>query len=80
MTITVDTPEGLKSGSAVREVFVQYQPGFMGVQAGGHATLRGEAVEVDLGARGKLFALMRSKFSEDAGYRIFFKVFPGRRA
>lgn len=57
MTVTVETPEGLKTGSAVREVSVQAGP-----RLSPHmlpiVKLKGEAVVVDLGKRGVLFALL----------------------
>lgn len=56
MTVTVETPEGLKSGSAVREV--GYATGWGPFpEQGPHITYRGEAVVVDLGKYGVLFAL-----------------------
>src|SRR4051812_15423843 len=61
MTVTVTTPEGDKTGSAVREVSVTH---------GLHLTpemqpavhLKGEAVVVDLGSRGVLFALLNGYY------------------
>jgi hypothetical protein len=59
MTIAVETPEGLKTGSAVREVIY----GGGNSRGGGVPTInlrgKGEAVVVDLGERGVLFALLR---------------------
>ncbi|MFA5899618.1 MAG: hypothetical protein WC829_10945 [Hyphomicrobium sp.] len=50
MTVEVQTPEGPKSGTAVRAA----------VDAGGrNAKVEGEAVAVDLGRRGYLFALLK---------------------
>ena len=57
MTVTVETPEGDVSGSAVREI----QNSLHGPplsQQGNPARVRGEAVVVDLGERGVLFALI----------------------
>jgi len=56
MTVTVETPEGIKTGSAVREVAVRRgialtPESLPSVQS------KGEAVAVDLGKRGVLFAL-----------------------
>ncbi len=72
MTVEVETPEGLKTGSAVREVTLH---------RGLHLTpemlpqvdLKGEAVVVDLGKRGILFAMEGG----DYGTNILFKMFPG---
>lgn len=57
MTVTMETPEGLKTGSAVREVTVRRgialtPESLPSVQS------KGEAVAVDLGQRGVLFALI----------------------
>lgn len=64
ITVSVETPEGLKTGSAVREVYVQDQPSF-GIELNHPSQrLHGEAVVVDLGKRGVLFALMGDASSE----------------
>lgn len=61
VTVEVDTPEGLKTGSSVIEVKTS--------RSGDHSIpspnmlsykVRGQAVTVDLGQRGKLFALLDS--------------------
>lgn len=54
--VNVETPEGQKSGSAVREVTIFQQPKVGDSGPGSFA--RGEAVAVDLGKRGVLFALI----------------------
>jgi hypothetical protein len=66
LTVEVDTPEGLKTGSSVIEVatskgskFAIPSPGALSYK------VRGEAVTVDLGARGLMFALLRSDESSD---------------
>ncbi len=59
MTVVVETPEGIKTGSAVRQVsnssFIRLinWPG-----AGPGANFKGEAVAVDLGKRDYLFAIL----------------------
>jgi hypothetical protein len=72
MTVEVETPEGLKTGSAVREVTVHHglklTPEMLP-----QVDLKGEAVVVDLGKRGILFVLN----SGDYGTDILFKMFPG---
>ncbi len=70
MTVSVETPEGLKSGSAVREVI------YGGATKGGGGPglalkCRGEAVMVDLGERGKFFALLGSGHCTDVLLRAF---------
>lgn len=59
LTLEVETPEGLRSGSGVIQVrYVKAIP-FLGVSAAWGATVTGEAVAVDLGPRGVLFALLK---------------------
>jgi hypothetical protein len=71
ITVEVETPEGLKTGSAVREigVFTDIKIGDVG---GGGAGVTGEAVVVNLGERGVLFATV----GEDFGYSVMFRAFP----
>ena len=57
VTVVVDTPEGVKSGSAVREVRVHTEPGLLGVSKQGVSRQVGEAVVVDFGEKGALFVL-----------------------
>lgn len=60
LTVEVDTPKGLRTGSSVIEV----RTGAVhlgGIGGGASAEVSGEAVTVDLGARGLLFALLRSE-------------------
>lgn len=66
LTVEVETPEGLRTGSSVIEVFTAIAgqnsiptPGYVSRRA------RGEAVAVDLGKRGVLFALLRSDDNSD---------------
>lgn len=59
MTVQIDTPEGVKAGSAVREVRHSAAASLRtGKWAGGSHDVKGEAVVVDLGQRGAVFALM----------------------
>jgi hypothetical protein len=71
MTVTVETPEGIKTGSAVREVRaadgIKLTP-----ESNVMRRVRGEAVVIDLSKRGVLFSLM----SGDSGTNIFFDAFP----
>jgi hypothetical protein len=58
LTVEVQTPEGLKTGSSVIEVHSSLSgPLHPGIDS----SVRGEAVAVDLGARGILFALLFSR-------------------
>lgn len=66
MTVEVETPEGLRTGSSVIEVKTRKGPGFPGPEAGGISSqVRGEAVTVDLGSRGMMFALLSAEGDAD---------------
>ncbi len=73
MTVVVETPEGLKTGSAVREVTVhgglKLTPEMLPL-----IEVKGEAVVVDLGKRGVLFMLVNGDYGAD----ILFKLFSGK--
>jgi hypothetical protein len=62
LTVEVETPQGLKTGSSVIEVNTHYNgKGFPGPEAGGTAkSARGEAVAVDIAPGQTLFALLTS--------------------
>lgn len=70
MTVTIETPEGDVSGSAVREMGDNYQVTFPS-EASNYGEVAGEAVVVDLGARGVLFVLI----SSDSDSRFYY-TFP----
>ncbi|AEP08631.1 hypothetical protein [Micavibrio aeruginosavorus] len=72
MTVTIETPEGDVSGSAVREIANKGTNSKLDWLGGNPASVRGEAVVIDLGARGKVFALI-NKDGEEAR---FYKAFP----
>lgn len=75
MTLTVQTPEGVKTGSAVREVHIITAPELMPLSTSS-AYSRGEAVVIDLGQQGVLFGLMRGdKYGEDYGHHVFLSAF-----
>lgn len=75
MTVTVETPEGIKTGSAVREVHVT-RGWLLTPEMLPDVTLKGEAVVVDLGQRGVLFALLcGGRLGDDYGSDIPFYVF-----
>lgn len=77
-TVVVETPEGIRTGSAVRKI--NYHRELNILEAGGkHYNLaRGQAVVVDLGERGKLFALMEGIGGPDYGHQIILDSFPAR--
>lgn len=77
LTVEVETPEGRRSGSSVIEVDTRavrsaMDPGSVGASI----RLRGEAVTVDLGERGMLFALLRSDNDIDWAGRIMLMLAP----
>jgi hypothetical protein len=69
ITVEIETPEGVKTGSAVRQIG-QFTDIKIGDTGGGAAGTTGEAVVVDLGKRGQLFLLV----GED--HNFLFRVFP----
>lgn len=61
MTIAVETPEGLRTGSAVRQVVIR--SGLSPLpESQASVRVKGEAVVVDLGSRGVLFGLLSGYF------------------
>lgn len=67
LTVEVDTPEGVKSGSSVIEVSTAMSgPNNIPTPGSLYRTARGEAVTVDLGERGLLFALIQSDWAANA--------------
>lgn len=58
MTVTVTTPDGDKTGSAVRSVTIVHTPAPLAEIGGREITLKGEAVTVNLGDGKYLFALL----------------------
>lgn len=72
ITVEVETPEGTKTGSAVREVHVRTEPQIFPEQSPVHHSVNGEAVVVDLGQGKYVFAIM----DVDGSYRIVQTAFP----
>lgn len=60
MTVSVETPEGIKTGTAVREMNIKFEPRPEYRPEPYHVSfkMRGEAVAVDLGERGMVFVLI----------------------
>ncbi len=80
MTVEVDTPQGLKTGSSVIEVDTRLEPNPASPASQRiNRRARGQAVTVDLGARGVLFALLRSEDDTDYAARIMFLLAPRGR-
>lgn len=65
MTLEVETPQGLKTGSSVIELKRWHRPRLMGQTARGNR-VRGQAVHVDLGDRGHLFGLLTGRTPKGA--------------
>ena len=76
LSLEVETLEGIVTGSAVREVRAARQPAITPESGSSRIGYVGEAVVVDLGTRGVLFALLNKDASVDYGYRIVFHLFP----
>lgn len=70
VTVSIETPEGIKTGSAVREISNSV-PTIDWPDVGNPGNVKGEAVVVDLGDRGQVFALIDDK--ED---NRFYNAFP----
>jgi hypothetical protein len=76
MTVEIETPEGLKTGSAVHELsnsatdmkFMDFP------EAGNAPKFKGEAVAIDLGKQGIVFAILPTD-----PYYMFFHTFYGNR-
>lgn len=62
MTVEIETPEGIKTGSAVREMNLLFEPRPLYKPHPYHVSfkMQGEAVVVDLGERGVVFVLVTS--------------------
>ena len=77
LTVEVETPEGLKSGSSVIEVSTAVA-GRSSIPTPGAVShrVKGEAVTVDLGTRGLLFALLRSEGDSDWATNVVYRLSP----
>ncbi len=81
MTVEIETPEGIKTGSSVREVTILFMPTGnthpKDRKYNNYISMKGEAVVVDLGERGTVFAILSGPLlGVDYGKRIPFYVFP----
>lgn len=76
LTLDVETPEGLRSGSSVVQVVMNYNDGLLkGMGNLANPTFQGDATVVDLGTRGLLFCLLtgdpkRSLSARDPTYLV----------
>ena len=71
VTVEIETPEGIKSGSAVRQVSTR-RPSLTYQESGNPSKIVGEAVVVDLGERGVVFAILSDQSRANALYSAFF--------
>ena len=71
ITVEIETPEGIKTGSAVRRIQAGYSWAFNPDVSSVHYSVSGEAVAIDLGTRGIVFALI-----DWDSYNEFFAAFP----
>lgn len=77
LTVEVETPEGLKTGSSVIEVSTSMTSSTSIPSPGAvRYRLSGEAVAVDLGQHGTLFALLRSDVEPSWGTNLLFRLAP----
>ena len=77
LTVEVPTPEGTRSGSSVIEVRTRrYGKEALPQMRGDRKEVEGEAVAVDLGKRGTLFALLRTRYSEVWPAEALYSVLP----
>lgn len=68
LSVEIETPEGVKTGSAVREVWASASNIRIGFpESTSKTNIKGEAVVVDLGARGVVFALIDWDSYEEVG-------------
>lgn len=73
LTVVVETPEGVRSGSSVSEARVYRNPTWWGVgdaRGAGRTSFRGEAVAVDLGNGQYLFVLLR-RYGFETAWKAF---------
>ena len=70
VTVEIETPEGVKSGSAVRQLSLG-TPSIDFPDVGNPASIKGEAVVVDLGKRGIVFALLSDQSWQNGLYQAF---------
>jgi hypothetical protein len=71
MTVTISTPEGDKVGSAVKEAVRSSEKSILPEQGGVHyGVAKGEAVVVDLGKRGTVFALQAWEYEAQLAFQL----------
>jgi hypothetical protein len=79
MTIEVQTPKGVREGSAVRQVTYHRRAGFLLVEGKPTWRVKGQAVAIDLPNGRTLYAVMRANWGDvDYGARIPTRAFGGK--
>ena len=79
MTVVIETPEGVKSGSSVRQISYHTEPHLGDVGGTYYSVSKGDAVMVDLGPRGIVFALLRGQNGdEDYAHSVALSAFPSK--
>lgn len=74
--VSITTPEGLVMGDAVREITVRHSPSILPEAPPDHADYKGQAVFIDLGQQGNLFALMSDgRRGPDYAYSVVYDAF-----
>lgn len=76
LTLEIETPDGLKTGSGVIQINAARQPKVTPESLSAAVGARGEAVIVDLGNAGPLFATLTSPDLMSAPYKLVFDIFP----
>ncbi len=79
MTVEIDTPDGLKSGSSVIEIHTTQWPDWLAGLSGGHTSAsdyKGEAVAVDIAEGKTLFVLLCSEKDVDHAKYMLPYTFP----
>ncbi len=78
LTVQVETPQGVKTGSVVREISATSRPALLGENRDTFVKVEAsEAVVVDLGARGRVFGLNRGAIGGgDHAIWVLFKALP----
>lgn len=79
LTVEIDTPEGVKTGSAVRDITIWRQPQLLPNIPTILSDVKGEAVVVDLGQRGVVFGLLRGAGGAYDAHRFLEKALPPPR-
>lgn len=74
ITVEIETPDGIKTGSSVWEIKLTPVP--INNITGYKDSVKGEAVLIDLGTRGKLFALKRGRNGRQWLHQVFYWAFP----